>query len=139
MTQTAAYRRCVRTAGAMNAKAIRLGVFGTVTPLELFHVVNRNCEYCGIWLREDQGTWDHRIPFAKGGLNLFSNIARCCITCNRQKYTKSPDELSWYQGMDTRCIVCGRRYKPRYSEWMAGRGRTCSRSCAARSRWIASS
>ena len=48
------------------------------------------CLYCG---KEDQKLeMDHFIPVSKGGRTEVGNLVPCCITCNRSKSTKMPDE-----------------------------------------------
>ena len=61
VTQTAIQRRLVRLAGAMNAKAIRLGVRGRVTAMELAQIQIESedvCFYCGIKMPADGGSFD---------------------------------------------------------------------------------
>ena len=53
MTQTAEQRRLIRLAGAMNAKARRLGVVGTISAIELA-VKPKHCFYCGVSLEDGQ-------------------------------------------------------------------------------------
>lgn len=136
MTQTAAHRRLVRLSGSMNRKAATLGVHGRISVEELLLIEQSGttCFYCGISLSE--GTFDHVIPFHAGGSNTFSNLVRSCLTCNRRKYTKRPDEFESHQNLVVACRVCGTEYTPRWGEWVAGRARLCSRSCAARSRFM---
>ena len=142
MTQTSEQRRLIRLAAAYNAKARRLGVRGTVTAEDLFWVESGydggNCYYCRIELEIGQGTFDHFIPFDRGGMNTAANIVRCCTTCNRRKFTKTSAQLAEHMARVVTCARpgCGKQYQPRWAEWEAGRARVCSRSCAAKMRWV---
>lgn len=133
--QTAEQRRLVRLAASYNRKARRLGERGRVTALDLATVEleQPTCHYCGVGLEVGQGTFDHLRPFNLGGQNLFYNIVRCCLTCNREKFTKSPEELEEHRARIVTCARpgCGRTYQPRWAEWQAGRARLCSRRCSA--------
>lgn len=134
MTQTAEQRRLLRLADAYNRKAQRIGAVGTVAAYDLYRLP-RTCPYCGIGLEDGQGTFDHTIPFNRGGSNTIDNITRCCITCNREKFDKTVPELFEYRRLWLKCPIDGTIYKPRWGEWKNGRARVCSLSCAAKSRW----
>lgn len=133
--QTAEQRRLLRLASAYNKKARRLGVPGVVTAVDLARKAPF-CFYCKIGLEVGQGTFDHIIPFDRRGTNENHNIARCCITCNREKFNKTPEEFEAHKELIVACVVCGKEYKPRWAEYQNGRARTCSPSCAAKKRWI---
>lgn len=135
MGQTAEQRRLLRVADAYNRKAARVGASGTVTARELYELPHQ-CPYCGIGLEDGQGTFDHTIPFAKGGNNDISNITRCCLTCNREKFDKSPEELKFWRELRVTCPIDGTVFQPRWAEWVNGRARYCSLRCAAKSRWV---
>lgn len=52
------------------------------------------CQYCGIIGVELEV--DHKIPFSRGGSNELANLTTACITCNRKKHDKTPEEfLKW--------------------------------------------
>jgi hypothetical protein len=133
--QTAEERRLVRIAGAYNRKARQFGRRGNVTALDLARVelAQPACHYCAILLEVGQGTFDHIVPLSKGGPNSLTNIVRCCLTCNREKFTKSPGELVIHRDRVVTCARpgCGNQYRPRWAEWQAGRARLCSRRCSA--------
>jgi transcription elongation factor Elf1 len=116
----------------MNRRAEKAGVYGKIRVHDLWMVERSQatCHYCGITL--EVGTFDHVVPFDRGGPNQFFNIVRCCLTCNRNKYTKTPEQLAESQVLEVSCEICGKRYKPRWAEYQAGRARLCSRSCSAR-------
>lgn len=138
MTQSAEQRRLVRIAAAYNTKARRLGVRGVIRAEDLGRLeLMPGCWYCKIGLEIGQGTFDHVIPFERGGQNTLLNLVRCCLTCNREKFTKSPDELEQHRD---RVVTCGRpgcdnTFRPRWAEYQAGRARLCSRRCSALWRW----
>ncbi len=137
MRQDPELRRLVRLAGGYNRKARAYGVRGTMTGagLMLIESLIDHCAYCGITLEPGHGTFDHVVPFDRGGTNEFHNITRCCTTCQRNKFTKLPQEYATHQSLRVQCAVCGREFQPRWAEYQAGRARVCSRSCAAKSRW----
>lgn len=130
-------RRLIRLAGAINTKARRIGARGQISAADLARIqlAQRKCEYCGVELEVGQGTFDHRIAYERGGHNEPSNITRCCVKCNRSKFTKSAAEYAEFQTLESECAVCGNRFKPRWGEWQRGKARTCSHRCAARLRW----
>jgi 5-methylcytosine-specific restriction endonuclease McrA len=50
------------------------------------------CQYCGHALPTSDLTFDHVIPVAQGGRKDWENIVTCCMTCNRRKGGRTPDE-----------------------------------------------
>lgn len=136
MPDTSPRRRLQRVAAAFNLKARNKGVPGVVTA-EMLAIMPGRCFYCETDLSIMDGTWDHKIPFDRGGDNTLNNIVRCCLGCNRRKFTKTPAEFSTYEGMWVTCALpgCGKRWQPRYAEHLRGMAKYCSRSHAAKSRW----
>lgn len=139
MTQTPEWRRLVRLAGSVNRRAEKAGAHGRIRAQDLSLIENaqKNCYYCGIEMVV--GTFDHVVPFDRGGANQAFNIVRCCLTCNRSKYTKTPEQLAQHQALVVNCEVCGKQFKPRWAEYQNGRARLCSRSCSARKRFVCAS
>lgn len=90
------------------------------------------CDYCDILLDPMIASFDHVVPFTKGGTNTLDNIVLCCITCQRSKYTKTPDEYEAWQKLKVTC-PCGVVFRPRWADWIRGYGRFHSRACAGRS------
>jgi 5-methylcytosine-specific restriction endonuclease McrA len=46
----------------------------------------RRCGYCRIiWASE----WDHRVPIARGGKDVASNLVPVCPACNQKKGTQT--------------------------------------------------
>jgi 5-methylcytosine-specific restriction endonuclease McrA len=52
------------------------------------------CQYCGDAYASNELTFDHVIPVAQGGRKDWENIVTCCITCNRRKGGRTPDQAS---------------------------------------------
>jgi len=129
-------RRLQRIASGFNTKARRHHVPGVVSP-EMLASMPGACHYCQIDLAIQDGTWDHVIPFHRGGSNLVDNIVRCCMTCQRRKFTKTPAEYEEHMNMRSTCALpgCDVTWQPRYAEAKRGMARYCSRSHAALSRW----
>ncbi len=50
------------------------------------------CQYCGETLPMAELTFDHVVPVAQGGRKDWENIVTCCITCNREKGGRTPEE-----------------------------------------------
>lgn len=138
MTQTPAERRYVRLAGSMNTKAVRLGRSGTITATDLaaaFVASGWTCPYCGTGIDPMHCSFDHIVPFDKGGINDPSNIIACCLSCQRSKGVKSIDEYREAQTLrheGAQCEVCGRDFTPRWADWSRGYGKICSRGCAGK-------
>lgn len=131
------YRRLVRLASGYNRKARRFGVRGTITADDLLAIEYAipDCAYCGIRLEPGHGSFDHVIPFKSHGPNEVGNITRCCLTCQRRKFTKTPEEFAAHSTLIVACTVCGKEYQPRWAEYQRGMARVCSRSCSAHKRW----
>lgn len=133
MTQTTAQRRFSKLAAAINQKAVRLGAAGRISAEELalvFLRANRACEYCHFEISAAGVSFDHIVPFVKGGLNISANLAASCMTCQRGKFTKTPDEWAQARVMLVPCEVCKTMFKPRWADYVRGYGRTCSRVCS---------
>ena len=137
MTQSMEERRFVRLAGAVNAKAARLGLYGRINAVDLARIYVQSeghCTYCGVGLDPLHCSFDHVIPFSRGrdDANTPANIVACCLTCQRSKATKTPDESQQARVLMVDCEVCGTRFKPRWADWTRGYGRTCSRACSGK-------
>jgi len=133
LTQTATERRFSKLAAAINAKARRLNAPGTISATDLalvYLAADRKCEYCGIEVSPGGVSFDHAIAFARGGANIRENLAASCMTCQRGKFTKSPEEWEQARHLVVQCSVCGKDFKPRWADYVRGYGRTCSRVCS---------
>ena len=53
---------------------------------------NYTCQYCRRAFPTNDLTFDHVVPVAQGGARSWTNIVTCCITCNRKKGNRTPDE-----------------------------------------------
>jgi len=50
------------------------------------------CQYCGVIFPTGELTFDHVVPVAQGGRKDWENIVSCCITCNRKKGGRTPEQ-----------------------------------------------
>jgi len=50
------------------------------------------CQYCGELSSTSELTFDHVVPVAQGGRKDWENIVTCCITCNRKKGGRTPEQ-----------------------------------------------
>ena len=50
------------------------------------------CQYCGQKHSSSSLTYDHVIPVAMGGQKNWENIVTCCVSCNRRKGNRTPEE-----------------------------------------------
>jgi len=50
------------------------------------------CQYCGKVFPTSDLTFDHVVPVAHGGRKDWENIVTCCITCNRRKGGRTPEQ-----------------------------------------------
>jgi 5-methylcytosine-specific restriction endonuclease McrA len=50
------------------------------------------CQYCGHPSPTSELTFDHVVPVAQGGRKDWENIVTCCVSCNRRKGGRTPEE-----------------------------------------------
>ncbi|MCK6510265.1 HNH endonuclease [Myxococcota bacterium] len=50
------------------------------------------CQYCTDYFSEDELSFDHVIPRSRGGKTCWENIVSCCVSCNRRKGNRTPEE-----------------------------------------------
>jgi 5-methylcytosine-specific restriction endonuclease McrA len=50
------------------------------------------CQYCSDVFPTSELTFDHVVPVAHGGRKDWENIVTCCITCNRRKGGRTPEQ-----------------------------------------------
>ena len=50
------------------------------------------CQYCAKAFPTQELTFDHVIPVSQGGRKDWENIVTCCVSCNRRKGGRTPDE-----------------------------------------------
>ena len=140
MTQTATHRRLVRTAAGFNSKAKRLGQSERVTAddlARLFLTYDGRCYYCAASLDPFYATFDHRLPFERGGRNTTDNIVPSCLTDNRQKFTMTEAEYRDWLALERRCRSCGKPFRPRAADYRRGLGWYCSRRCSGKAGGVA--
>lgn len=80
------------------------------------------CQYCERMPPRSQLNLDHVIPRAQGGKTTWENVVCCCISCNRRKGGRTPEQA----GVTLRRIPRRPRWSPlmsvmphgiRYREW----------------------
>ncbi|MBM2824644.1 MAG: 5-methylcytosine-specific restriction endonuclease McrA [Dehalococcoidales bacterium] len=59
---------------------------------EIFKRDHYTCQYCGKETR--QLTLDHVIPRFRGGQHTWENVVSACVTCNRRKAGRTPQEAN---------------------------------------------
>lgn len=91
------------------------------------------CHYCGIEVDLMTVSFDHVEPLSKGGYHGVGNLVACCITCQRTKHTKTPEQHLEYQSTERICPVDGKRFRPRFADIQRGYGVYCSRKCSGKS------
>ena len=128
------HRWLSRKASSMNMRARKVRARGIITP-EALALKPQVCFYCGTELAFGHGTYDHRVALDKGGSNQADNVVRCCITCQRKKFTKSEDEYrTFIENGSVTCALegCSISWTPRFAERQRGMAKFCSRSHAAK-------
>jgi 5-methylcytosine-specific restriction endonuclease McrA len=50
------------------------------------------CQYCADKLPTQELTFDHVVPVSQGGRKDWGNIVTCCVSCNRRKGGRTPEE-----------------------------------------------
>jgi 5-methylcytosine-specific restriction endonuclease McrA len=50
------------------------------------------CQYCAEQLPTQELTFDHVVPVSQGGRKDWENIVTCCVSCNRRKGGRTPEE-----------------------------------------------
>ena len=51
-----------------------------------------SCQYCAHKFPTQELTFDHVIPVSQGGRKAWENIVTCCVSCNRRKGGRTPEE-----------------------------------------------
>lgn len=136
ISQTPSERRLSKLSAAINQKWRKTGNAGvTISAADLASVWLKDggrCRYCGIGVDLMHCSFDHVVPFAEGGYNMVNNLATCCITCQRSKYTKSTSEYAEWQNLSRACKSCGNQFRPRWADYKRGYGWYCSRKCSGK-------
>lgn len=63
-----------------------------VTRKNIYQRDNYTCQYCGEYNTGRGLTLDHIVPESRGGKSSFENLVACCVSCNRRKADKTPEE-----------------------------------------------
>lgn len=50
------------------------------------------CQYCGQRFGKDDLTIDHVLPRSKGGKSTWGNVVTACVSCNRKKDDRTPEQ-----------------------------------------------
>ena len=50
------------------------------------------CQYCSQQFPTQELTFDHVVPVSQGGRKDWENIVTCCVSCNRRKGGRTPEE-----------------------------------------------
>lgn len=50
------------------------------------------CAYCGAKCKQEHLTIDHVLPKSLGGTNSFANCVTACLSCNRTKGNRTPEQ-----------------------------------------------
>lgn len=58
----------------------------------LFARDESSCQYCGRRCDTAELTYDHVVPRSQGGATEWTNIVTCCVTCNRRKGGRTPEQ-----------------------------------------------
>lgn len=54
------------------------------------------CQYCAHSLPTTELTFDHVVPVSQGGRKDWENIVTCCVSCNRRKGGRTPEEAGMH-------------------------------------------
>jgi len=57
---------------------------------------DHSCQYCGESFPTTELTFDHVTPVAQGGRKDWEDIVPCCVTCNRRKGGRTPEEAGMH-------------------------------------------
>lgn len=50
------------------------------------------CQYCRQRFERRELNLDHVVPRQRGGKTVWTNVVCCCVSCNRMKGNRTPDE-----------------------------------------------
>jgi 5-methylcytosine-specific restriction endonuclease McrA len=91
-----------------------------LTRLGLFYRDGFVCQYCG---RETTLTIDHVIPRFQGGRHTWENVVAACVSCNRRKAGRTPEQANMKLKMipvkprNTGSFFISQRYIGNISRW----------------------
>ena len=70
----------------------------TLRPIIKRQVLQRDgsqCSYCRTF--DGPFEFDHILPWSRGGKDSVENLCVACISCNRAKSDRTPEEMGWLQ------------------------------------------
>lgn len=50
------------------------------------------CQYCSTRYEPEDLTFDHVVPVAQGGRRSWENIVAACVSCNKKKDNRTPEQ-----------------------------------------------
>ena len=62
----------------------------------LFRRDHSSCQYCGDKLPSEEATIDHVLPRSKGGVTSWTNCVIACVSCNRKKANRTPEQAGMH-------------------------------------------
>ena len=68
----------------------------TFSRLNLYRRDKNTCQYCGIRPGTRELTIDHVMPRSRGGELSWENCVLACVTCNKRKANRTPEEASMH-------------------------------------------
>jgi len=90
--------------------------------INIFSRDSFTCQYCGVRPSRSELNLDHVVPRTQGGRTTWENVVCCCVSCNRRKGGRTPDQA----GTPLRRMPRRPRWTPlmsvspasdRYQEW----------------------
>ena len=67
----------------------------TLTTADLVSRQGGKCYYCDkAFTKRRKAELEHVIPLSRGGLNADDNVVAACVSCNRTKSAKAPDDYA---------------------------------------------
>jgi 5-methylcytosine-specific restriction endonuclease McrA len=64
------------------------------------------CQYCGARPGSAELTIDHVVPRSQGGVSSWENCVLACVTCNRHKANRTPEQAG--------LLLCTKPVRPRW-------------------------
>lgn len=64
----------------------------TFSRRNIFKRDHYTCQYCGAQPGSEELTLDHVLPRAQGGVSSWENCVLSCVTCNKRKADRTPEQ-----------------------------------------------
>jgi len=64
----------------------------TFSRRNIFKRDHNTCQYCGVQPGGSELTLDHILPRSRGGQSTWENCVLACVSCNKRKADRTPDE-----------------------------------------------